>query len=715
MDMGPDTARPAAELFHRRMLWREPERLEPVVALLGPSGAGKSAALEALAGECGGTVLHARLDFAVHDVEPIPAAALVTFELMRRWTNTRHGPTFHRFGLGLLALNEQLPADRAQARDRIAELIRLYVRGTGPGRFAGRMGRAADAVVRLADGVAAGTLSHIGAAPAAEIIEAVRERARPAIGALLRGTARLWVLRALRWWNDRVAGDEHYVDSLIRLSRAPSDLATSHLLRALLADIRENAVKRPPLVSDCDCLVPGPRGRRERHGHCWMLLVDNADTVRGHRFLTELAAARCLRAAPDDSRPAQSDPLLVVGAYGTWQAEWGRWWCEPWRARPRPDSAQRRVPLFSRATHELWAGRNAPAVAGSAEPSACWYPVWLDPMDAEHTTRRLALRGADRGEPGLGALAHRLSGGHRGAVAALETAADDAPRGATGLLNTVVDGCGAPLWQWAVERCVPGSVGTRPWARLPEIAVAGGYLADRQGEGDGRLPAELAALAATLDSLRRHLWISTFAARPSRLWTIARGDADHPAVLHPWPARCLLFGLAGSTACSDAVPAGPEGWDGLFLRLSAALVPGPAAGAREDAPGATARALYYDLALGGFARVAAALAARFDHEDHRGWLRLLDDVTTAPCRQLASCDPVELYQGLLAEFAGSPTTPVQMVSAKLVALLWLCNDSLVTPDRAWDKEIHEAFDRLANNSTRSDVGPLREAAARFAI
>ncbi len=724
-----DSASPAAGLFHRRMLWRERDRIEPVVALLGPSGAGKTTALRALVRECGGTVVHASLDFAAHDVEPIPAAAMVTFEMKRGWTNRRRDPTFHRFGLGLLALNEKLPDDRAKARDRIKELIRSYVRNTGAGETAAQMERAAGAIV---DVVAAGALSHIGAGPTGDIVESVRDRAKPVIGSLLQSSARWGMRDALRWWSDLLVSTSD-IDAMINLSRGNRASATGHLMRALLADIRDNAVNHPPMRSACTCLMPDHPGRPLPHDHSWMLLVDNADTLRGRRFLAELAAARSWRAMPPDGGRAESDPLLVVAAYGEWRAEWARRWCEPWRTQPH--YPQQRIPLFSRATHDLWARNSASAVA-AGEPTACWYPVWLDPMDADQTARRLDLRATDLKVPELGELVHRLSAGHPGVVTTLEAEAeagvvraepvetdgtvpdDEVVLDARKLMRARGERTATPLWQRSAESLLPGRVGVRPWTQLPQIVTAGAYLADRQNVRDGQLPPDMAELSTVLESLRRRLWISTFAARPSRLWPVARGDAGQPAMLHPWLARCLLFGLADASGVRRPT-GGRDPWDGLFLRLAAALnTAGPADGGRDGtertALDREARRLYYELARGEFAGVTAALAERFDQHDHREWLRLLDDVTTAPCGRLAHAAPADLYETLLDEVTRSPLTPVQVTSAKLVALLWLGNDSLTPPDRRWDAEVHEALGRLAHNSTRLDVGPLEEAAARFA-
>ncbi|MER6878598.1 hypothetical protein ABT279_51505, partial [Amycolatopsis sp. NPDC000673] len=122
----------AAELFVRQAFRRPAEGTtapEPVVALLGPKGAGKSTALKAIAKACGGTLVHARLDFRDARVaDPISAVACVSFLLARHWDNLPRDPTFHRVGLSLLALNETLPPDSDAAREYVLQLVGSYLR-----------------------------------------------------------------------------------------------------------------------------------------------------------------------------------------------------------------------------------------------------------------------------------------------------------------------------------------------------------------------------------------------------------------------------------------------------------------------------------------------------------------------------------------------------------------------------------------------------------
>lgn len=133
-----------ARAFLQHMVWRPGDQAEPIVALLGPRASGKTSALEALNTACGGTIVHAKRDFSVRDLDPVQAIGATVFDLQRSWVNVRHKPTFHRFGLTALALNEKLDNDRARAREQISRLIRQYVRNTPKGRAAVRVQRGVD-------------------------------------------------------------------------------------------------------------------------------------------------------------------------------------------------------------------------------------------------------------------------------------------------------------------------------------------------------------------------------------------------------------------------------------------------------------------------------------------------------------------------------------------------------------------------------------------
>ncbi|MEU3504775.1 hypothetical protein ABZ726_29995 [Streptomyces hundungensis] len=709
--VGDLDAAEGADAFLRHMLWRYPGQRQPIVALLGPRRSGKTDVLRAVSRACGGTVIHAALDFEENPVDPVSAAALAAFQMMRGWDNLRHGPVFHRFGLGLLALNENLDADRGRAAEQIRELIKQYVRSTPPGRIADRLGNAAAGTMDI---VAQGVLSPLVSGPAREVVTAVREQAKPVIGSLFQSAARWGVRDALRWHiSVPEAESARSIDALIRLSSTSRSAAVGPLMAAFLADVKAQAERHPPLRSACSCVLPTRGGRRDRHDHAWVLLADGAQTPAGRRFLTELAAARARNQLADLDGTGAADPLLVLSACEQWQSEWTSWWCEPWRSTPLPGTPQRRVPLLSRATRTLWAAENDAAVGAERGPAAAWwYPVWLDPMTEEQVGSTMDRSDPSPARPLPASVVHRLTGGHRGAVSAVldgPFTAHPGPRGPAVSMVAPADEDGTPLWSYALEAGLPDGlpVPGAHWSTTPAVVLAAAYLADVRTAHDPRLLALSPELPRSLELLRRHLWVSTFTHRPSRIRQIGWGEADVPATLHPWLARSALTAL---NTAPPARPTDPAPWHEVFAAQSRALTESVTPGGDGAA---VERALFHDLALGRFAPVAAALADRFD-EDHRAWIRLLDYLASAPCRLLYDHAPQDAYATLLDGVEDGGQTVFAVATAKLLALLWLYNDPLTEHTRRWDGEIQECFTRLAHNSRLLDVSPLQQAAAAFA-
>lgn len=669
--------------FLRRMQWRPAGSVdpEPVVALLGPPGSGKSTALRALSGECGGTLVHARLDFAEHeDLDAVSSVAFIAFLLMRDWRNLRRRPTFHRLGLALLALNERLERDRTAAQTQIRDLIDQYVGGQPMVQVGERV---VDPLFSAAEVAAAFTNIALPNA-------AVRDRAKPVIAALVRRAER-WRLRgALRWHHSLPeAEDASTVDWLIALSTAHRGDALSYVTRALLADIEDFTRNHPPARAVCDCAIPAGAATAN-HDHVWLLLLDHVESSVGEQVVQALATARQRRVAEDDG-PAP-DPLLVVAAAGRWRPAWGRWWREPWRTAVEDREP---IPLFSSAERAQWLRHTRQPVDPRPNPATGWYPVWLDPVAADRM-----LEGSD-----LEVVVSRLASGHPGATGDILTQLD-LSRSAAGDDRTVpatvldaVDEAGVPLWRRAVDDRAPGLVPTgRPWRSVPPAVMVAARLSE-PGRHTDDLPARpFPDAVQTLRELRAGLWVSTFAARPSPLWPIGRGDEEHPAALHPWLSRCLLAGLALE---------GSGSWDDLFTRVYDV----------EPDPG---RTLFRDLALGRFDDVVTALTGLFDTVDHRTWVRALDDATSAPCR-LPHGEPFAVsYRRLVPDHVPGHTA-VRSAVTSLTALLWLYRDPLSVPgpldgDSAkvpWHKQVRLGFEKLAYVSARSEVSALEEAASQF--
>jgi hypothetical protein len=660
-----------------------------MVALLGPSGSGKSTALQALSRECGGTVVHARLDFAEHpDLDPIAAAAFVAFSLMRGWTNLRRRPVFHRLGLSLLALNEQLDSSRDVAQAQIKGLIQQYLQRQPLVRFGERVPDVLFTAAEVANAV--GGI----AVPNTDI---VRDRAKPVIGALLRSAARVG-LRGAMSYHRRVpeTEDASTVDWLIALSTGPRTNAVDYVMRALLADIEAFVRDHPPASAPCDCLVPED-ARDRSHDHVWLLLLDNVRSTAGEQFVQALIKARQRRFDVPPGTTPECDPLLVVTAVDRWRPAWGQWWREPWQTK---SLGRRPIRVFSEADRGQWArhARDAPRT----NTAAGWYPVWLDPVSGD------GVAGPRAGLPWNRADVAALASGHPAAMNELESALDEVALRADGdplpaTILDVRDDEGSPLWERAARAALPGLLpADRTWQEIPAAVVVAARLSEPARRGDD-LPVERFPDATrTQRELRTHLWISTFAARPSPLWRVSRGDEEHPAALHPWLSRCLLAGLA-----ADSTGAGPSTWDRLFAEPFDT----------DPDPG---RTLFRHLAQGRFTAVVKELVDMFDAIDHLAWVRLLDDATSAPCR-LPHREPFAVSHHRLVPDHVPGRTAVEAAVTSLTALLWLCRDPLAMPvvphngskQAPWHEKIQTDFGKLANLSARADVSALEQAAGQF--
>jgi hypothetical protein len=701
-----DSSVPVTHTFLRNMLWRHGDVPEPIVALLGPRGSGKSTALDALSLECGGTVVHARLDFGdPKGIDAVAGVGFVAFELMRSWRNRPHDPTFHRVGLSLLALNERLEPDRDAARRQIDALVRQYVRGTRRGEIAATVGGAVSSSVAFAT-----ALTGIDATPQGAVVRAVNERAKPVIVALLQRAARLNLRGALDWQRSIPQAEQATtIDSMIALSRTRRHDALNHLMHALLADIEDNVTRRPEVIRGCRCL-PAASSKHNRHEHVWVLTVDNADNDRGRQFLAALLKARKERAVvPAGARP-RHDPLLVVTAVDRWNAAWGRWWQEPWQSTVDSPPRQR-VPLFSQASRDQWS-RHARAVADAVEHRGRgWYPVWLDPLGDNETATMAAAPTDGPDKDAFDAFVRGLSGNRPSAVVDIReqlmanppavVPGDPVPRSVLGQTGGEDE---RPLWERAVRSCLPGDpLPRRPWRAVPAAVAVAAHLVEPGRTLDDLGLADHPDVVHALHALQSHLWISTFEARPSRLRPVTYGDTEQAAALHPWPARCLFAGLAAESA-TDPRRTGTRMWEDLFTS--------PPGDASAGGQVHTAAVLFRDLACDRFDPVVAALAARFDVDDHLTWVRLLDDVTGAPCRS-AAVESTEVTVARLVPEHVEGRTAVQATVTDLVALLWLYRDPLTVPANKWDERIHDAFEKLAFLSTRQNLRALRDSAAQF--
>ncbi|MER6766798.1 MULTISPECIES: P-loop NTPase family protein [Amycolatopsis] len=676
----------AAELFVRQAFRRPAEGTtapEPVVALLGPKGAGKSTALKAIAKACGGTLVHARLDFRDARVaDPISAVACVSFLLARHWDNLPRDPTFHRVGLSLLALNETLPPDSDAAREYVLQLVGSYLRQEDDERVADLAGAAVQFAL---------SLSGIGAQVPGP---AVRQAVSSGIGALLRlaNRRRRSVRQALRWFSGLLEGTGA-IDSLIALSQRSSD-PLPHVMNAFLTDLSRSADQWTTPVRRCRCLTP--HGQHGPHEHAWALLIDNVDaTPAGRAFLTAFVSAR-------QNRLPKRDPLLVVAAMDRWSADWGHWWREPWRTKAdRPD--KRPIPLLSQADFKQWTQHLAAGQAGSAR---AWYPVWLDPPGPE-VLRELAPTTPDGWEPAVFAkFVERLSGSLPAAAQEIGRWVTELPADTALLARSLLfqQHNGTTLWERALKSYLPRPLLADALHVVIPQAVAVAAQLRQPGQGARLSPVAFPGANQILSALRENLWVSTFAARPSRLWPVAAPGQEHPAVLHPWLLACLMAGLHAQSA-SDR-HAVTTTWADVFSAMAATC-----AGPSGDAD--LARRLYYHLACDNFEKAVGELVGQFAELEHPDWVRLLDQVTAAPCRWPA-LEPVDDIVARLVPDARPGRESAEAAISCIAALLWLYHDAHTLPDPARDQRIRQSLLRLAGNySARVDTDALIDAAERF--
>ncbi|MGW7531377.1 hypothetical protein [Amycolatopsis sp. NPDC054798] len=680
----------AAELFVRQAFRRPAGGTgvpEPVVALLGPKGAGKSTALRAVADACGGTLVHARLDFRDARVaDPISAVACVSFLLARHWDNLPRDPAFHRVGLSLLALNETLPHDRDTARAHVLDLVESYLHQEDDHGIADKAG----AAVRFAL-----ALSGIGT----QIPEpAVQQAVSSGIGALLRlaNRRRRNVRQALKWFGGLLEG-AGTIDSLIELSERDSD-PLPHVLNAFLTDLSRSADQWTTPVRRCDCLTP--RGQDGPHEHAWALLVDNVDAApAGREFLSALVRAR-------QKRLPERDPLLVVAAMDRWSPAWGNWWREPWRTKA--DCPKRRaIPLLSQADFRQWTQHLAATEDAGAVPTRAWYPVWLDPPGPA-VLRELAPTAPDGWDPAVFAeFVRRLSGGLPAAAHEIGRRVSELPTDAGPLSGSLLfqQHNGIALWERALTSFLPKSLLADPLRTVVPQAVAVALRLRQPGRSGGLDPAAFPDANEILRALRENLWISTFAARPSPLWPVVAPEREHPAAPHPWLLACLLAALHAHSA-ADRHPVAMT-WAEVFRR-TADTCAGPA-GEDED----EARRLYYDLACGNFSHVVGELVDQFAKLAHPAWVRRVDQVTAAPCRWPMTEPTGESVARLVPD--GQPgRDSAEAAIASIVARLWLYHDPHTVPDPLNDERISKNFKRLAGNyAAGDDTDALTDAAAQF--
>ncbi|SFC89623.1 ATP-binding protein [Streptomyces aidingensis] len=632
----------------------------PLVLIEGPPGSGKTVLLDALADRIRPHIPHGRADFTDPRHEDVPYTLSVLAGALTHRRPRYRRLRFPRLLIGLLVTGEDLGhLDFEQARQEITALLRQRRRGSWPHRFLQEVAGAQNLELGLATGLLGTSL------------QMPLRGLDTLVGFTFSGRAQTWFGH-----RDRDLPD-HPVDTLVTLNtrareareeeggaeRAAAARAyTAQLLcEAFLADLRDAA-------------------RRLRGLPTPVILLDNAGTPAGRRFLRRLLQAR------PPLGPAE--PLTVIATAHD----------------ALPELADARTARLL----EVLEAPERPLVPAAETSGPLWLRYRLPDLNRADV-QTLLDGGSGRADRRLARLVHEFSAGHA------ETA---------GLLATLaVRGPGEP-----------GSVGEllgRPVPREPEGAGTGTGHGTGTGTGEADtagerllhrlLPAEAHQAGAAVTALAR-------GAAPRRetdgLWLSHQSDLIDPAWQDTVRQAALWLGAPAGPA-----PGTPRDSRTLVLRRlllrRLAVLPG------DDGPGwrtvhqrlagfcrtAGDRTgeLYYRLAADDLEQVAADLAALLPGTPGGAWLRLLTEVTRAPCgsAERRELEPYAHYRQLLEMSAAGPGDSAGAWTARAVAALRVLADPAGGTDRGFlCSQAARALAALAPHS-RDGLVELHRAAREY--
>ncbi|NBE94604.1 hypothetical protein FE391_16470 [Nonomuraea sp. KC401] len=359
-----------------------------------------------------------------------------------------------------------------------------------------------------------------------------------------------------------------------------------------------------------------------------LLLLDGADHPVKSSFLQAIVDARTWRARES----LDADPLLVVAASRTWHKGITGWTCPGTRGERRP-------PALGTAAYCDWLERRGPA-----EPSY-WYPVLMPEAEPAETTYGPAIA--------------TLTGGYAGAVRELTALLggardDDDFRAILHRARTLDRLPHLPshrdqLTAWSAARCVDDAENALP---------------DGTNQAS-RLRHDLAA----------GLWLTSLGGEANRRGIPASRDGKEVVVLHPWLRRLLLHRLAGD----------PQRWDQAHEAMESYY--------RRPEVADEVSAMYHRLARvtdkddSHLDEVVSFLAEKMteldvrDQEDTRlaEWVRIYEQVTTAPNRLPLDRPLDALYDALVAKRSGAGPSDRACVIRTLVVDRWFHLDPLLDP------------------------------------
>jgi hypothetical protein len=584
----------------------------PILVVEGFRGAGKTALLSALVELLDQRVPHARLDFEANRSASIPQVlSALAFELSRKCR--RYGVLqFPRFIVGQLVMGLELDlTDRAQARSQVREALERQ-RGIDTLRNV-LVKTAGDVLKTIYRG------SGLPVEPPHDVLSLILKwlTAR-APGRFVLGSFQDWYgHRDLGLHNDSVdvlvdlnrwAGNAEDEDSQQRVD----DL----LWAAFLADLR----------AEFD------RGRRaDERSLNGVVLLDNADTVLGRRFLNELVRARRQRVA---GGLGDADPLTVVAtSRGTLLAK-------------VPSADRALVPPYDARSGQL------PRTKDGARP--WWLQYRLPDLTDDEVGWAVATLALDRGNnQRLTQVVFQLTGGHPASTSlVLGAIAKSPPRNRIEpemILDQVLAGEGSPGPPTVEDQILSHLLAGVSDATLRDLVTCSAAREQRH-----------ALALAVQDDL------------------LVGGQANYVEVLAPilWPpddaaGPALLRRLLRRRLALRS-PAVSSNWAAVYARLR------DVSRAEDDEAGE----LYYALAGGELRFVTQRLHQRIAELENKPWFELLESVTAAPRRHRHRQAPVDEVHTLVNEAAlEQPLTSL----ARLIAALWIGADPFSHSDR---RELH---------------------------
>ncbi|WP_020670354.1 hypothetical protein [Amycolatopsis nigrescens] len=575
----------------------------PVLVVEGFHGSGKTALLSALANRLDQRVPHVKLDLETNRHASVPQLlSAIAFDLSRKYPQY-DSLQFPRFIIGQLVMRLELDlSDHSRAYQQVVEALKHH--------------RGFDTVRQVLVETAGSVLLNMGrnagvpVEPPSRLLEAALDWLSDRV------TGRRLVLGSFQnWYGHRDLGLlNDPIDMLVDLNRRATDYADEEnqrriddlLWAAFLADLR----------------AAFGRGRRadERSLNC-VVLLDNADTALGRRFLHQLVRARRQRAAGDQD---DADPLTVVatsrGALlaDVPEADQALVTQEDLRAGPLPQ-------------HVDW-------------PRCWWLRYRLSDLTEDEVGRAVIDMTLDWGDnQRLPRILYGLTGGHPASTRLmLDAIAKSSPK------------------KWFDPEAVLAQVEPDD-QRSVEEQLLGSLLADATD-------AELRDLA-TCAAARKRAHALLLAGQDDLLLS---GRAGYEEALDPilWPADgsaglTLLRRLAGRRLARRD-PALEPSWSDVHARLRVAC----------RAEGDEAGDLYHALADDELGFVARRLHERLLELDAETWFHLLASVTEAPHRQRQPEAPIDEVRTLVGS-AGleQPLIPVGSLVAALRIVADPCTDS----------------------------------------